>query len=169
MNTTPPLSFVWDATRSVMIPRRPNFADRVYVDWEEYRLGVIEERSINSHNHYFAALADAWSNLPDHELQRFPTVEHLRKYALIRSGFASEQQFVCTSKAEAARLAQWLKPIDDYSVIVPREATVMRYVAQSQSRKAMGNEEFQRSKTAVLDFVADLIGVTRKQLEQQNA
>ncbi len=40
-------------------------------------------------------------------------------------------------------------------------ATVYRFTAQSQSRKAMGAKLFQESKTAVLEFIEDLIGIER--------
>ncbi|WP_234840443.1 hypothetical protein [Sinorhizobium meliloti] len=57
------------------------------------------------------------------------------------------------------RLAAFIRPIDAFSVVDVKEATVTRYVAKSQSMKAMGKQDFQESKTAVLDFLDDLIGV----------
>ena len=41
--------------------------------------------------------------------------------------------------------------------------------AQSQSFRAMGKQRFQESKQAVLDILAELIGVEAKQLEDANA
>jgi hypothetical protein len=166
MSDAPPMEFVWNGERSVMEPRRRNVADRTYVDGETYRLGVIEERSANSHNHYFAALAEAYANLPDHLIEQFPTVEHLRKYALIKTGYADQHTLVCSSKAEAQRFAKFLKPVDEFSVVIAREATVTRYTAKSQSLKAMGREDFQLSKAAVLDYVASLIGTSARELEE---
>jgi hypothetical protein len=40
---------------------------------------------------------------------------------------------------------------------------------QSQSVKAMGNRDFQQSKSDVLDFVADLLGVTTDELAKAEA
>lgn len=161
-----PQYFTWNAERSVMVPRNRSLADRTWVDGETYRLGVIEERSAASHSHYFAALTEAWASLPHEQAERFPTVEHLRKYALIRTGYHNSDSFVCGSKAEAVRLAAFIRPTDEFSVIDVSAATVTRYSAKSQSKRAMGAEEFQRSKTAVLDYAASLIGVERKALEQ---
>jgi hypothetical protein len=165
----PPLAFNWDAARSVMVPRQPKLADKVFTDCQFYRLGVIEERSGSSHNHYFAALNEAWSNLPDDLAERFPTSEHLRKFALIKTGYADQHTLACSSKAEALRIAAFLKPVDEFSVIVVRDATVTRYTARSQSNRAMGAKDFQLSKAAVLDFVATLIGTSTRELEQAGA
>jgi hypothetical protein len=164
-----PQYFTWDAERSVMAPRRKSLADRTYVDGEEYRLGVIEERSAASHSHYFAALHDAWMNLPEAQAERFQTVEHLRKYALIKSGFRDERSIVCASKVEAQRIAAFVTPMDGYALVTVKDAVVVVYTAKSQSYRAMGKEDFQKSKTAVLDLVADMIGVTAKQLEKASA
>ena len=69
------------------------------------------------------------------------------------------------SKAEAVRVASFIRPLDTYAVIVPREATVVVMTAKSQSYKAMGRVEFQRSKEAVLDKLAAMIGVERRTLD----
>jgi hypothetical protein len=42
---------------------------------------------------------------------------------------------------------------------------VKKFTAKSQSVKAMNKQEFQLSKVAVLDIIAELIEVTRKRLE----
>lgn len=160
MSDLAPQLFVWDAGRSVMVPVRRALADKTYVDGESYRLGVIEERSANSHSHYFAALNEAWMNLPDDMAERFPTVEHLRKYALIQAGFRDERSIACASKAEALRIAAFIKPMDGYAVVIVREAVVTVLTAKSQSMKAMGKEDFQQSKQKVLDLVSVMIGVT---------
>lgn len=167
--TDTPQYFIWDAEHSAMIPRRKALADRQYVDGQEYRLGVIEERSANSHSHFFAALTEAWKNLPDDLAERFPTPDALRKYALIKAGFYDSSEFICKSNAEALRLAAFLRPIDEYGLVVTRDASVRRLVAKSQSLRAMGREDFQRSKTAVLEIVSALIGVTPKALAENAA
>lgn len=135
--------------------------DRQFVVGESYRIAEHYERSTNSHNHFFATLADAWQSLPDEAREIYPSAEHLRKKALIRTGYRDERSIVCASKAEALRLAAFMKPLDDYAIVDAAEAVVRVYTAQSQSRKAMGGKAFQESKQAVLDFVDDLLGVER--------
>lgn len=139
-------------------------ADKHYAAGELIRILPLEERSTKSHSHYFAALNDAWKNLPDHLAVQFPSVEHLRKRALIEAGFCDQDTFVCASKAEAIRLQAFMKVGDDYTVTVCREATVTRYRAKSQSMRAMGRADFQDSKDKVLDVVSRMIGVTKEAL-----
>lgn len=139
-------------------------ADLAYVIGETYKLVEHHDRSQSSHNHYFACLAEAWQTLPEHLLEEYPTVEHLRKKMLIRCGYADERSIVCASKAEAQRVAAFIKPMDSYAIVTVREAVVRVYTAQSQKMRAMGAKTFQESKTKVLDAVADLLGVERDQL-----
>lgn len=139
-------------------------ADEAFVVGETYKLVEHHDRSQSSHNHYFACLAEAWQTLPEHLLEEYPTVEHLRKKMLIRCGYADERSIVCASKAEAQRVAAFIKPMDSYAIVTVREAVVRVYTAQSQAMKAMGAKVFQESKTKVLDAVADLLGVERDQL-----
>lgn len=158
-----PLEFTWDGEH--MRPRHPRAADREYVVGETYRLGVIEDRSTASHNHYFAALAEAWRNLPDEMIEQYPTPEHLRKRALIQAGYRDERSIVCASKAEALRFAAFLRPMDEYGVVVVRGNVALHMTAKSQSMKAMKKQEFEESKRAVLDLAARLIGVEPAVLE----
>jgi hypothetical protein len=157
MTALAPLRFQWDG--DAMIPLNPRAADRQYVVGEVYNLEHREERSSASHAHYFAMLNECWQNLPDDLAERFPTSEHLRKYALIRTGYRDERSHVCSSKAEALRFAAFVRPMDDYAIVVPSESVVTVYTAKSQSVRAMGKKEFGESKTKVLDFCANLIGV----------
>ena len=144
-------------------------ADKAFVVGEVYRLVEHHDRSMNSHRHFFASLNEGWKNLPDEKLDEYPTPEHLRKKALIRKGYADERSIVCASKAEAQRMAAFMKPMDDYAVVSVRDAVVRVFTAKSQSVKAMGNRDFQQSKSDVLDFVADLLGVTTDQLAKAQA
>ncbi|ASP85042.1 MULTISPECIES: hypothetical protein [Sinorhizobium] len=137
--------------------------DKRFVVGEFYTLAEHNDRSKASHNHYFAAVAEAWQNLPEiyAGMSFAESSEHLRAYALIKKGYCDTHTIVCSSKAEAKRLAAFIRPIDAFSVVDVKEATVTRYVAKSQSMKAMDKQEFQESKTAVLDYLDDLIGVER--------
>jgi hypothetical protein len=141
-------------------------ADRAYVCGEVYKMVEHHDRSMNSHRHYFASIAEAWKNLPDEALDEYPTPEALRKKALIRKGYRDERTLVCSTKAEAERVAAFMRPSDEFAIVTFRDCVVREWVAKSQSTKAMGAKEFQQSKSDVLDFVADLIGVSRDELNQ---
>lgn len=162
MSTVYPLWFKWNG--EVMRPLNPRAADRQYVIGESYRLEHREERSEASHRQYFAALHEAWMNLPDDMAASLPTSEHLRKYALIRAGFRDERSIIANSKAEALRLAAFVKPMDEYAIVSVSGSAVVVLTAKSQSIRAMGKAEFQRSKDAVLDLVAGLLGSSRDEI-----
>ncbi|MDO8534121.1 MAG: hypothetical protein Q7S17_05190 [Xanthobacteraceae bacterium] len=141
-------------------------ADKHYVVGETYWMVPHEERSTASHAHYFAAVNEAWQNLSDEQALRFPTAEHLRKWALIEAGYRDERSIVASSKAEAQRLAAFIKPMDEYAVVTVTDAVVRAYTAQSQSYRAMNRKTFQESKDKVLAVVAGLIGVTADELRR---
>lgn len=160
----PPMIFDWDG--EAMVPRLPRLADRYFVVGEEYRLAPAEERSGASHRHFFAQIAEAHANLPEDLAERLPTPDHLRRWALIRTGFRDERSIVASSKEDAERIASFVKPLDDFAVVTVSGPVVTVYTAKSQSARAMGKQEFQASKERVLDFIASLIGVERGDLER---
>lgn len=139
-------------------------ADKDFVVGEIYKMGEQHDRSQSTHNHFFAAISDAWANLPDDLMAEYPSAEHLRKKLLVRAGYADERSIVCGSKAEAQRVAAFIKPMDEYAVVTVREAVVRVYTAQSQSTRAMGKQAFQESKTKVLDLAAELLGAPAGEL-----
>lgn len=144
-------------------------ADLAYVVGELYQMVPHEDRSQATHNHFFASIGNAWQNLPDAMLDEYPTAEHLRKKMLVKCGYADERSIVCASKAEAQRVAAFVKPIDEYAIVVVREAVVRVYTAQSQNTRAMGKKAFQESKQAVLDAIDALLEVDRGESARQAA
>lgn len=134
-------------------------ADKQYVIGERYGVEIHEERSSASHAHFFSCVNEVWKNLPDDLAQQFPSPEALRKRALILTGFRTERELVCSSKAEAQRLAAFLRPADEFALIVVHECTVIELKAKSQSMKAMGARDFYQSKEAVLAKLSEMIGV----------
>lgn len=164
-----PLPMRWDGDAFAPLPRFAKAADREYVVGEVYHIVPVEERSMASHRQYFAAIREGWENLPEHYGERFQSPEALRKYALIKVGFCDSRSIVCASKAEAERIAAFIRPMDPFAIVVIDGATVTIYTAQSQSQKAMGRAKFQDSKTKVLDFIASMIGVSPDALSQSRA
>lgn len=165
MTTAPPILFRWQGDGfTPLTPRAAAACDEHYVVGQVYRLVEQQDRSQASHNHYFAAITEAWRNLPDAVAEQFPTAEHLRKFALIKAGYADSRQIVASSKAEAVRLAAFIRPLDEYGIVTVSDAVVTHWTARSQNMRAMGKKDFEASKQAVLDLVAGMIGVTRDQL-----
>ena len=163
----PPILCTWTGEEFVPCsPRWGKLADKFYVVDAKYQIVDVGERSAASHAHYFACLNEAYGNLPELAAAEYPNVEALRKKALIRCGYADSQTFVCGSKAEAQRFVAFLQPIDEYSIVTSAGATVTRFTAKSQSYRAMGKKTFNESKQMVLDYVASLVGLSSKSLEE---
>lgn len=159
-------------TGEAMEPAGPywaKLADRQWTVGERYAIEVSEERSAASHRAYFASIREAWMNLPRELAERFPSEAHLRKYALIRAGFRDERTIIASSKAEAQRIAAFVKPMDEFAVVSVSGTAVVVLTAKSQSMRAMGKAEFQRSKDATLDVVAAMIGVEPRALSREAA
>lgn len=137
--------------------------DKQFVVGEVYPMGPDYGRSDATHNHEFAAVGDMWASIPE-RFKHEPwaqSPEHLRKFALIMCRYCNTETFPCATVAEAERWAANLRPIDEYSLVKVEGATVYRFTAQSQAKRAMGTKLFQESKTAILEYIEDLIGVER--------
>lgn len=157
--TAPPIPCVWTGQAFAPLPRFHNVAAGHYGEGEIVNVVAHEERSLRSHGHYFAALHDLWLSLPESMGDRWVSEEQFRKHGLIATGWRDERTIVCSSKAEALRLAAFVRPIDEYAIVTVREAVVTVYTAKSQSQKAMGKEAFQKSKDDVLGWASDQVGV----------
>lgn len=158
------LEYLWDGEAMQVIARHQRIADKQFIIGKHYRLDISEERSTNSHSHFFAAVSEAWKNLPEDQAERFATADHLRKYALIKAGFFDERSIVAASKAEAVRIAAFVRPMDEFALVVSMERIVKVYTAKSQSFRAMGKANFQASKEAVLEVLAVMVGVKPESL-----
>ena len=158
--TTTDILCTW--TGEAFVPR-PGFhakrANEAFGAGEMVVMNVENERSMRSHRHYFASIKEAWDNLPErHALAPWAqSPEHLRKYALIRTGYCDIITHPCATQAEAFRWAAIIRPMDEFGLVTTRDAVVTRYVAKSQSVKAMGSKEFQKSKTDVLEWLDVLL------------
>jgi len=125
-----------------------------------------EEISPQSRGHYFAALHEAWNQLPEREAARFPTVEHLRSYALIQAGYCDERTITCATRQEAATIAAFVKPLNHFAVVDVRGTVVRVFTAKSQSARAMSKKDFIASKQAVLEIVTAMVGVSIDELSK---
>jgi hypothetical protein len=162
-----PVEFQW--TGEVMKPQ-PRFhvlARKQYTVGDTYTLGVNEERSMASHRHYQACVEEAWRNLPEDKLERYPTKDHLRKWALIKAGYYDEGIVICESRKQAITLIALVKLLDEFSITIVKGMVVKVYKAKSQKMESMTREEFEKSKADVLAILSETIGVSRKQLEQE--
>lgn len=167
MSGPPPIAVFWDGKHfSPAGSYWARLAKEHFTEGEVHQIEVREERSTASHRHLFAAVREAWKTLPENIADQYPSPEHLRKRALVQAGFYDETITDAGSNAAALRVASAFRFIDDFAVVFVRGHLVIRRTAKSQSTRAMPKGEFQKSKDAVLEIVAGLIGATPGTLTQ---
>ena len=168
-----------------VVARFGRLARSQFSNGEDYPLEVVEHRSSAEHNHYFAAIKNAWDNVNDEETIRLLGGPNgLRHWALIQTGWCYTVPIGPMSKAAAIKGAhgaadnfrRWsdemnsskqggsyvevvIRPVDGGWVVIVK-------TPMSQSRAAMKKEPFRDSKKAVLELLAGQIQVKRRELEQ---
>jgi hypothetical protein len=159
------LCFMWNG--ETMVPMRPKAADKAFVIGQRYWLDEVAERSWASHQQQFAWIAEAHNNLPHNMAEMFPTSEHLRKAALIATGWHRETIIDCGSRAAAARVAAYARGEDEFAQVIVRGSTVTVRKARSQRMHGLDRMlkgEFQASKDDILGWISNLIGVEPERL-----
>lgn len=157
----------WDGNAFVPLPTMIASCREHYKNGERYGVDVIEQRSMASHKQYMAAVGEAWANLSDDAVARYPDKDALRKWALIKAHYCDETTFILDSEEAAQRNAMFLRRLDSTAVVIVKGNIIRMYVAKSQSLAAMDKDEFEKSKRDVLDILSGTIGVTRTVLERE--
>jgi hypothetical protein len=165
-NRIKPILCVWTGENFVPLPRFMRLCDQQFEVNEEYPLIPSEERSMNSHRGYFAQVKEAWKNLDEEFDGRFPTEEHLRSWALVQTGYATESNFILDSDKQALNLAVSLRRRSPLSVIRVSGNVVQCFDPESQSVHAMKRERFEASKKAVLELVSSMARTTPSELRK---
>ena len=131
-----PVTFLWTADgRMAPMPRFKKLCDQQFVVGEEYPLTILEARSRRTHNHFFATVHEAWKNLPEDIATDFPSAEHLRKWALCKTGWSTMKTFPCETHDHARNLAIFARSADEFAVIEVRGNIVRIHQAKSQYQK----------------------------------
>lgn len=130
-------------------------------DGKIYDIEIVQERSQKSHGHFFASLSEAFSNLPELHRLDIPSIEHLRKRALIHTGWAHTFKIPCASGRAMNDLWKLMRETDEYVVCLPDPKThvLTVYKARSMSKKEMRPKEFQQCKDDVLKWAWGLVGM----------
>ena len=128
---------------------------------QSYIFELSEQRSAARHRAYMAFIGQCWASLPEELTRKHPSPDHLRKYALIVTGYCTTQDFVCQSRKEAERTAFALAAMDSdrYAIISIHDCIVRVQRAESQSYRAMGKQRFNESQEAVENYVGELLNV----------
>ena len=150
--------FAWRDGMMVPHERFAQLCERQFVEGQDYALTVIEEVSGKSRAHLFAVIRDTWMSLPEND-KRFPSSEHLRKWALVQVGHSTETDFVLDTVRDAKATALALRKADEYAIIILSGKVVKLCTAKSLSGPDAKHEKFQEVKTKVMDLLASLTGV----------
>lgn len=161
------VGFIWDGGAMIPLDRYRGLASRQFRPGVEYAMIPHRGRSEKAHGLYFKALEVGWKNLSDEYSARFPTSEHLRKWCLIKEGYADEHAMVCDNSSKAQATAAICRALDGYAVIRVNDNILTVWTAKSQSHHAMGHEAFTESMNKVLERVADMIGISSQQLTEE--
>ena len=157
-------AFVW--TGKAMVPARLRNTTK-FVEGRTYWLDEVSDRSWISHRHEFAWIKSAWDSLPEALMETFPSPEHLRKAALIATGWRRETIIDAGNAKAALRVAAYARGEDEFAHVVARGSTVVVQKARSQRMHGldrMDKTEFQASKDAILGWISSLIGVEPERL-----
>ena len=169
MNTSPIL-YRWDGEAMHPWRRFAKQCDKQFVVGADYILTEQEDRSAKSHRHYFACIHDCWRNLPDNLTLQFTDDEMLRKHALIMTGWHIERKLATSSPAEARKIAAFMMDSKrEYALFSVAGNVVVERTARSQKTRGperMSNADFKKSKQDVLDWIAELIGVSPDELSR---
>lgn len=116
-----------------------------------------KQRSVASHNSFFAELQELYDTMPEIVTERFPSFDAFRKFCLIRTGWRNETVYNCATRAEARIWAIRLRELDSFSVVAVSHDQITVWTAKSQSMKAMGKEDFQKSRDDVTAYAKQLL------------
>jgi len=151
---------IWDGEALSPVRGYQKAADDHLVIGTRYVVSVEEPRNMAQHRGYFARVHEAWQSMPDDLLADYPSSEHLRKRALIRTGHAAMTDFACATSAQAVTAAQAFTSADRYALVEISDRVVRIWRADSQSVREMGSARFKQSIIDVERWVGDLIGAT---------
>jgi hypothetical protein len=118
---------------------------------------------------FFAALRDAWSNLPDAMRDRFPNAEVLRKHALVAIGYCDVITLAVGSKAAAPQIASAFRMKDQYCVATVRGDVVTIYTARSMARRVLLKKDFLQVADRVFAWIAETTGIDPSQSHEARA
>lgn len=161
-----PVAFIWDGNVMIPLPRFKRLCDEQFAISEEYPLMILEERTQASHNHYFAAVHEAYLNLAEDYAQEFDSEDDMRKWCLCKEGYCTKEQYVLNTAGDAMQMRDALKKQEGYRIVRVNGNVVTVWYPLSQSRPAMKKQMFEDSKAAVLARAASMARTTPAELKK---
>lgn len=139
----------------------------VPAEWANALADALREkqRSQQSHSHQFAAINDLWANLPlrHADAPYAKSAEAFRKHGLCATGHCDVDTVAFETKDQALKAAPFIAALarkaHGYALVVVRDALVICSTPHSQSYRSMGKDRFHQSKSDVLAWGEELLGV----------
>lgn len=158
------VAFIWDGRAMIPLDRFRALANRQYRAGQEYVLIDHKGRSEESHRHYFACIRAGWNNLPEEYADKFPSPEALRKRCLVWEGYADHTEHLCENEEAIAKMILMVRKLEPYAVMKQEGLLLHIWIPQSQDHASMGHQVFQESKERVLSRIANMCGLSLKEL-----
>lgn len=115
---------------------------------------------------YHAEIRALWQNLPETLDVHYPRPDHLRKRALIKTGYYTANSVALKTAEEARVVAGIMKPLDEFSVVIVRDNVIRIFRPRSQRLRhndedavKMDADELRQSRKDVLEFCRKIVGV----------
>lgn len=128
-------------------------------------------RSMKQHRWLFACIRKAYDTLPERQISRFPSEEHLRKYALIKAGWCDVHQQAFSSPVNAELAAKAFKvganlttEGKNFTLAIANGNIVTYAVPRSISFKACKGQAWETVCQGVVDYLCELVGCDVTQL-----
>lgn len=118
---------------------------------------------------FFAAIRDAWANIPDAMRERWPNAEVLRKNALISIGYCDVITLAVGSKAAAPQIAAAFRLKDQHCIATVRGDVVTIYTARSMARRVLLKKEFHQVAEKVFGWIESQTGIDPGQSHEGRA
>ncbi len=160
------VAFIWDGRAMVPLDRFRALANRQYHAGQEYVLSPHKGRSEESHRHYHACVRKGFDNLPESYSEKILSPEHLRKRCLVWEGYADHTEHLCENDEAIAAMILLVRKLEPYAVMKQEGLLLHIWVPQSQDHASMGHELFQESKERVLSRIANMCGISLKELTE---
>lgn len=119
--------------------------------------------------YFFAAIRDAWANLPEHHRERFPNAEVLRKHALIAIGHCDVITLAVGSKTAAPTIAAAFRMQNQYCIANVRDSVVTVMTARSMARRVLLKKDFREVADKVFHWIAQETGIDPGQSHEARA
>ena len=156
----------WDGVCLTPTPQALRSCQERFSPGTVYAVEAIDERSHAAHARFFARINELWQNLPEIMQHDYPSSEHLRKRALIETGYATEQVHTCQTKAEAQRFAKLIRTREEFSIVIVSGDVIRIFAPMSQSFAEMGSKKFYQSAEAVEGWILALIDSAYKEVAE---